>query len=230
MSFTVDATSLGASTNPPTKSAANMNSARSPNLRFTKNISATTAAIPTYRLRAHPPSRCETFSPTFSPSPAAHAGAISTSDHATTAAPNTHLRTSTTNLRVEVRDQPPAVAIDQMQPVAEAERRPARRRVTHPRHRQHVTRVTGARGELPHRPQLHQLLRPAQRSHARARGRVVRQLLRITGQKGLQIPAHHIDDRVTLGARQRIDRRRLRRSPRRRRRERGQVVHHQTTL
>src|SRR3954454_7560396 len=188
MSFTVDATSLGASTNPPTKSAASMNSAKSPNRRFTRNISATTAAIPTYRLRAHPPRRCETFSPTFSPSPpAAHAGAVSTSDHAATAAPNTHLRTSTTNLRVEVRDQPAAVAIDQMQPVAEAERRPARR-VTHPRHRQHVTRVTGRRRALPHRPHLHQLLRPAQRSHARARARVVRQLLRITGQKRLQIP------------------------------------------
>src|SRR3954465_8791431 len=198
MSFTVDATESGAITNPPTSSAASRNSAGSPNRRFTRNISATTAAIPTYRLRAHPPSRCETFSPTFSPSPpAAHTGAVSTSDpvsppppppppgavspsaHAATAAPNTHLRTSTTNLRVEVRDQPAAVAIDQMQPVGQAERRPARRRVGHPGRRQHVTRLSGRRPELPHRHQLHQLLRPAHCSHARARGRVVRQLLRV---------------------------------------------------
>src|SRR4051812_49891820 len=106
-----------------------MNNARSPNRRLTRNISATTAAIPTYRLLAQPPSRCETFSPTFSPSPlAAHAGAASTNDHTPAAAPNTHLRTSTTSLRVvQFRDQPTAVAIDQMHAVTERERRPARR-------------------------------------------------------------------------------------------------------
>src|SRR4051794_4823651 len=46
----VFAPSWGASTNPPTSSAARRNRARSPNRRFTRNIRAQTAATPMYRL------------------------------------------------------------------------------------------------------------------------------------------------------------------------------------
>src|SRR3954447_21048630 len=189
MSRTVEAMSLGAMTKPPTTTTAIMKTARSANLRLSRNISATRPAIPTYRLCAQPPSILPRFSPTRSPSPAAIAGVANTST--VIATPTIHvtsLRIPSSLLgRVDCRHVP-AVAAHQPHPVGEREHR-LRLRVASAQSHDELSLARGLAPVLADRVESDELARLRDRSDARRARQQVLEVVGVPGEIRAEEPA-----------------------------------------
>ena len=213
MSRTVPAMSFGAITNPPTTVAATMKIARSANRRLSRNTSATSPAIPTIQALRPAAEQSPRFSPTRSPSPAATAGAASsTSQAATHQRPHDQLAASLNPPSGSSIDRRhvPAVPAHQPHPVAQPVHR-ARSRHRGPAPTPAPTaRRRLARASCRDRVDADQLERLAQRRDPHARRHQVLQLVRVArpGTPGRTAPARP-RPRVALRARQRLELRRL---------------------